>query len=63
MTEATLDPRVQDNAENIKQLKEAVLALAAYLDGVVWRVTTEEEKKAGTDILSEIREKLEEKQK
>jgi len=58
----TLDPRVEDNAKKIKQLKEAILALADSLDGIAWRVSSEEERK-GIQIASEIRVMLKEKQK
>lgn len=61
------DPRVQDNAEEIKKLKKAILILAGSLDGVIWRVSTEEERKAeirtGRDISKEIQELLEDQRK
>lgn len=53
-----LDPRVQDNAEEIKKLKEAILHLAAVIDGVAWRTSSEEERR-GLDIRAEIRTTLE----
>jgi len=49
-----LDPRVQDNAEKIKKLEEALLRLAAVVDGVAWRTSSPEER-AGFDIRAEIR--------
>lgn len=49
-----LDPRVEDNAEEIKKIKEALLHLTTILDGVAWRTSTHEER-AGLNILAEIR--------
>lgn len=49
-----LDPRVLDNAKEIKKLKEAILRLAAVLDGIAWRASSEEERR-GLDVGAEIR--------
>jgi len=53
-----LDPRVEANAEEIKKLKKAILILAGNLDGVSWRVSTEEERKAGVEIYDRIQKTL-----
>jgi len=45
--------------EEIEALKEAILVLANYVDGLAWRVSTREERIARTDIHSEIRRLLE----
>lgn len=42
----------------LEPLEQAVLRLAELLDGIAWRVATEEERKAGVKILEEIREIL-----
>lgn len=44
--------------EEIVQIKEAILVLASYTEGIAWRVSTHEEKKAGMTILKEIRKIL-----
>jgi len=48
------DPRVQDNAEEIKKLKEAILHLANVVDCVTWRTSSGEERE-GLNIVAEIR--------
>jgi len=52
-----LDPRIDDNAEKIKQLEKAIRILARILDGVAFRVSSDEEK-AGIDVLDRIDEIL-----
>jgi len=49
-----VDPRIEDNAKDIKKNKEAILQLATILDGVAWRTSTHEER-AGLNIVAEIR--------
>lgn len=52
------DPRVEDNAESIKKIKQAILDLAANLDGLAWRASSEEERKAGIEIYKHVKETL-----
>jgi len=54
-----LDPRIEDNIERIKELKEAVKRLADYVDSLAWRVGSPEERDAGITIAGEIRKLLE----
>ena len=61
-----LDPRVQDNAEKIKalqskikKLETAVWILTNNLDGITWRVSSEEERRAGIGIADKIEKLLE----
>lgn len=49
-----VDPRIEDNAKEIKKNKEAILRLAAILDGVAWRTSSPVER-AGLNIVAEIR--------
>ena len=44
-------------SEEINEIKEALLVLAKYVDGIAWRVTKGEERE-GIKILEEIREML-----
>ena len=53
-----LDPRVETNAEEIKKIKEAILILVGNLDGIAWRVSTDEERKAGIEIYDKIQKLL-----
>jgi len=57
-----LDPRVEANAEEIKKIKKVILILAGNLDGVAWRVSTDEEKKAGIEIYDRIQKTLTKKE-
>lgn len=52
-----LDPRIESNAEEIKKIKEAIMSLAAIVDGIAWRTSSEEERK-GINVVAEIKEKL-----
>ena len=54
-----LDPRIEDNAKKINKLKKAILILTGNVDGIAWRVSSEEERKAGMDIYNKIKELLE----
>ena len=51
-----LDPRIKSNAEEIQKIKKAILILAGNLDGVAWRVSTDEERRAGIEIYDKIQE-------
>lgn len=51
-----LDPRIENLFKEIEKLKLAMLVLAGNLDGVSWRVATEEERRAGVEIYGKIRE-------
>ena len=53
-----LDPRIESNAEEIKKIKDAIIILANNLDGIAWRVSTEEERRAGIAIAEKIRKLL-----
>lgn len=55
-----LDPRIDDLFEEVKKLKEAIMAIANTLQCVAYRVSSDEEKK-GLDIPKEIRGILEKK--
>jgi len=57
-----LDPRIDGNAEEIKKIKKVILILAGNLDGVAWRVATDEEKKAGIEIYDRIQKTLTKKE-
>lgn len=49
-----LDPRIEYLAEQIENLKKAILVLAGNLDGVTWRVSSNEERNAGVEIYEKI---------
>ena len=53
-----LDPRIESLAERIKNLEEAISVLAALVDGVAWRVSSEEERRAGIEIHNRIKKIL-----
>ena len=53
-----LDPRVEDNAKKIKAIEEILLILAGNLDGVAWRIASEEERRVGIEISETIRKRL-----
>ena len=54
-----LDPRIEDLFQQIDKIKKAILILAGNLDGVLWRVSTEQERKTPLEISERIREMLE----
>lgn len=58
----TLDPRIESNAGEIKKIKEAILRLVAIVDGIAWRGSSDEERKAGINVVEEIRGILEKKE-
>ena len=49
-----LDPRIEDAFKEIEAIKKAILILASNLDGVTWRVSTDEEREAGIDLFERI---------
>jgi len=49
-----LDQRVEDNAEEIKKIKEALLNLAETLDSVAWRTSNPLER-GNINSVAEIR--------
>lgn len=54
-----LDPRIDELAKEIERFKKAILAIADYLEGIAWRVSTQEERDAGIMIHDKIKEIIE----
>lgn len=54
----TLDPRIEDLFEEIKKIKKAISVLAMNIDGITWRVATDEERNADIEIYDKIMEIL-----